>query len=238
MQDWKDETHYAYTSELKRIDWAWEFLRRSPDYFRDWKSFIDIWDDLLEDFPEGPYFADKKPNPKWFKDSRSKISHDNGEEELRAHHGSKWGLKMMIDPSELRIPIFAWRGSDDEGNLLTALDAHLSFDPPDSWSRKPGHVTFIVNLNLQARPQVQAIEKEIERLQSQMGVKPTKQRNREWTRYLRILDACISRSDNLEIAQIFFPNSPDLEGRTEASRAKAEAQEWATTRYRELLFLE
>lgn len=36
LADWRDPTSYAYTRDLTRDAWAWEFLRRSPAYRAAW----------------------------------------------------------------------------------------------------------------------------------------------------------------------------------------------------------
>ncbi|MDZ5696742.1 transcriptional regulator domain-containing protein [Chelativorans sp. M5D2P16] len=32
--DWRNEKAYAYTARLTRREWAWEFLRRNPEFRR------------------------------------------------------------------------------------------------------------------------------------------------------------------------------------------------------------
>lgn len=36
--DWRRDATYGYTDALPRRGWAWEFLRRDPDYRRTWPS--------------------------------------------------------------------------------------------------------------------------------------------------------------------------------------------------------
>lgn len=36
--DWRDVTAYAYTKDLTREGWAWEFLRRNPAFRKDLAS--------------------------------------------------------------------------------------------------------------------------------------------------------------------------------------------------------
>lgn len=36
--DWRDPASYAYTHDLTREGWAWEFLRRNPNYRRAWNE--------------------------------------------------------------------------------------------------------------------------------------------------------------------------------------------------------
>ena len=41
---------YARCAGLTRDQWAWEFLRRNPDYRRDYRAFIAIWRALEADY--------------------------------------------------------------------------------------------------------------------------------------------------------------------------------------------
>lgn len=36
--DWRDRESYAYTANFSLREWAWEFLRRNPDFVEDWKQ--------------------------------------------------------------------------------------------------------------------------------------------------------------------------------------------------------
>jgi hypothetical protein len=37
-QDWRSEAAYAYLNDLKPAELAWEFLRRNPEYQRDYRT--------------------------------------------------------------------------------------------------------------------------------------------------------------------------------------------------------
>lgn len=43
-------TDYTYTNNLNKEQWAWEFLRRNPEYQRDYKQFIHRWNTLEDHF--------------------------------------------------------------------------------------------------------------------------------------------------------------------------------------------
>ena len=36
--DWRSKESYAYTMNLTRLGWAWEFLRRNPDFQADYRK--------------------------------------------------------------------------------------------------------------------------------------------------------------------------------------------------------
>ena len=50
--DWRQAEAYAWCSELTAPEWAWQFLRRNPEYRADYAWFISVWRDL-----EGLYGA-------------------------------------------------------------------------------------------------------------------------------------------------------------------------------------
>jgi hypothetical protein len=46
--DWRRRETYEYTRGLPRRGWAWEFLRRNPDYRREWAPPADATIDTIE----------------------------------------------------------------------------------------------------------------------------------------------------------------------------------------------
>ena len=46
-------TDYSYTDNHHKEQWAWEFLRRNPEYQRDYKQFIHRWQTLESLFGKG-----------------------------------------------------------------------------------------------------------------------------------------------------------------------------------------
>ena len=43
FRDWTDPRDYAFTADLDPRQWAWEFLRRNPDYQAEWQAFHAVW---------------------------------------------------------------------------------------------------------------------------------------------------------------------------------------------------
>ena len=46
-------SEYSYTQKHNKEQWAWEFLRRNPEYQRDYKQFIHRWHTLEDLFGKG-----------------------------------------------------------------------------------------------------------------------------------------------------------------------------------------
>src|SRR6266481_10105419 len=47
-QEWRSETAYAYLNDLTPAELAWEFLRRNPEYQRDYRAAADATADQAE----------------------------------------------------------------------------------------------------------------------------------------------------------------------------------------------
>ena len=67
MPDWRHAEDYAFTADLTRHQWAWEFLRRNPDYRRRWAAFAATWRDLEAAYGSPP----NRDFPAWRQDPRA-----------------------------------------------------------------------------------------------------------------------------------------------------------------------
>src|SRR6266853_873970 len=47
-QEWRSEAAYAYLNDLTPAELAWEFLRRNPEYQRDYRTAADATPDQAE----------------------------------------------------------------------------------------------------------------------------------------------------------------------------------------------
>ena len=100
MPDCTDESHYLYTQDLTKAQWAWEFLRRNPDYQKDYQWFITQWHALEKDYGQSPDMDYQA----WKQDPRSyKIIDINSEQDgncavsddkllIECWMGYKWGF--------------------------------------------------------------------------------------------------------------------------------------------------
>jgi len=57
---------YALCATLTRDQWAWEFLRRNPEYQSDYRTFITLWRALEADYGAPPHrnFSQWKLDPR------------------------------------------------------------------------------------------------------------------------------------------------------------------------------
>jgi Proteobacterial transcriptional regulator-like domain len=119
MPDWKNPEDFVYTMHLSRDQWAWEFLRRNPDYRSDYAEFIAVWRELERDYGSPPDrdFNRWKADPRAYR-TETEPSGPEGclvEENrvlIECWMGAKWGFhKFPLDP-KIVAPVpekLSWR---------------------------------------------------------------------------------------------------------------------------------
>jgi hypothetical protein len=205
MPDWRRPETYAFTAHLTREQWAWEFLRRNPDYRRAWAAFAATWRDL-----EAAYGSPPNRNfPAWRQDPRAWVHAANCPEgECRVDQdkvliecalGARFGFhKFPPDPAD-DDPVGAgrltWRelGPEPVRELGTQDLADLGADP--------ALVALAFDLSRPLRDQIDQAKRQLQVLQRQRVRKGTLTlatvagRRVLWTCVLRLLDAEAAGAD-------------------------------------------
>jgi len=196
--DWRSSADYASCARLTRDQWAWEFLRRNPDYQSDYARFIAIWQALETDYGAPP----QRDFQRWKQDPRAygplpgaaPESLDDATGELcvvddervliECWMGAKWGFhKFPLDPARSTPP------TPDE----------LSWRPPPPVAPRPEgdvyRLDLAFDLALPLSPQFEAARRrlvsraaELRRSGLSAPLSVASQRAR-WERWLRLLDA-------------------------------------------------
>jgi len=125
--DWQDEAAYTRLRELDGAAWAWEFLRRNPDYQREWLAFHQTWQALEAAYgrpPDRDFCA-------WQKDPRAWVAADecNGDCRIDSDKvliecafGARWGFhKFPPDPRDdgaVSKGHLSWRERESHSLLL------------------------------------------------------------------------------------------------------------------------
>jgi hypothetical protein len=139
-------------ANLTRDQWAWEFLRRNPDYQADYRQFIALWRALEADYGAPPH----RDYPRWKRDPRAygplpgggSLDHATGERciaendriLLECWMGAKWGFyKFPLDPHRATPPgpdELSWRPppvsaipADPDFRLDLSFDLSLPLPP-------------------------------------------------------------------------------------------------------------
>lgn len=188
---------YAHCAVLSRDQWAWEFLRRNPDYQRDYQAFITIWRTLEADYGAPP----RRDFSKWKQDPRAYgplpgdteltapaselCTVDDDRVLLECWMGAKWGFhKFPLDPGRTTPP------NPDE----------LSWRPPPPASRidETYRLEIGFDLSLPLPPQLDAAKFRLIGRASELRRRglaaPLTVANQcaRWTRMLRLLDGTAS----------------------------------------------
>ncbi|MDO9222009.1 MAG: DUF6499 domain-containing protein [Thiobacillus sp.] len=185
---------YDYCASLTRDQWAWEFLRRNPDYHADYRQFITLWQALEADYGTPP----NRDYPRWKRDPRaygplpggSALASPSGELCIGENDriliecwmGAKWGFyKFPLDPARSTPP------EPDE----------LTWRPPPSPGTRPDasyRLDISFDLSLPLPPQLEAAKfrlvcRATELRRSGLAAPMTVANQRErWLRMLRLLD--------------------------------------------------
>jgi len=184
---------YAPCAGLTRDQWAWEFLRRNPDYQRDYRAFIAIWRALEADYgaPPNRDFSRWKQDPRAYGplpgDAELAVpgselcTVDDDRVLLECWMGAKWGFhKFPLDPAR----------------SAPATD-ELSWRPPphpDTPGDAPYRLDLTFDLSLPLPPQLEAakfrlVSRAAElRRQGLAAPKTVANQRARWTDMLRLLD--------------------------------------------------
>lgn len=145
----------AACAKLTRDQWAWEFLRRNPEYQSDYTHFITIWQSLEADYGAPPHrdFARWKLDPRAYGplndsefDALNTATGDlcigeNDRVLIECWMGAKWGFhKFPLDPAYPAPPSpaeLSWRPppapeprlTDDAYRLDIPFDLSLPLPP-------------------------------------------------------------------------------------------------------------
>jgi transcriptional regulator len=184
---------YAYCADLTRDQWAWEFLRRNPDYRTDYRRFIALWHTLEAIYGAPP----NRDFSKWKQDPRAYgplpgdaglaapegelCTVDDDRVLLECWMGAKWGFyKFPLDPERIAPgpDELSWRQPPQ----------------PDTPAEPPWRLDLTFDLSLPLPPQLEAakfrlVSRATElRRQGLAAPKTVANQRARWTAMLRQLD--------------------------------------------------
>jgi len=210
--DWRKEEEYTFTSSLDEHGWAWEFLRRNPNYWASWEEYESKAKQFQEKFGDD-----------WFKVEETKIylppkQKDETEREwsrrciesepefevlsLLDWHVQKWGLaSRLYDPEcsydELKRAVRFFSAMKFPKLISDPIELQGLlglFDPEKDPFPTVDSNLIVVAFDLQspANLQLEKATQILARAQTQRLNKIPRNRNRHeqaWNFYLRVLDA-------------------------------------------------
>jgi hypothetical protein len=222
MLDWRKSEDYAYTESLLIHGWAWEFLRRNPDYIRAWQAYIAAQVAMAAAVTNRRAAVDAR-NSAW-----TEVT-------------GRWGLVQPSDPSlnAEEVPILQWSTA---GRIHVGFvqDWHCHHDH-DRWPGYPSQVAISFDFRLPIEELIDTashILRDCERQLTEDGILPgllvgmPKGRIRldKYPLYLRLLDAQLAGATVYRMGKVL-----GLKSSTTASRALKAAEAIAAGGYKDLL---
>lgn len=160
--DWRRAADYAFTERLDGSGWAWQFLRRNPEYRTDYCGFSTTWQALEADYgtpPQRDFFRWKQDPRAWRAESEiagcgTEICPGEREQVLiECWMGAKWGFrKFPVDPDTDFPDHLTWR---EQPLTLARLGAGETV--PDTASR----VVLAFDLELPLDAQLEAARRQL-----------------------------------------------------------------------------
>jgi hypothetical protein len=192
QRNWRHSEDYAFTRELSPALWAWQFLRRNPDYRKDYEWFIDTWQALEADYGKAPErdFAHWKLDPRAYApqemtqdfcdEDRSCASPDGDQVLIECAMGAKWGFYKFPNSPDIEFPQvpekLIWREPDI---VLPAINAEPA----------PYEMDIRLDLRLPINGQLELLKQQMVVRRKQISSQGEGWNQQSLVRYLRLLDA-------------------------------------------------
>ncbi|MCU0833940.1 MAG: DUF6499 domain-containing protein [Gammaproteobacteria bacterium] len=235
MRDWRDPDAYAFTGGLTAAQWAWEFLRRNPDYRREWAVFVAVWRELEAAYGAPPH----RDFPAWRQDPRAWVhASDCPEGECRVDQhrvliecalGARWGFhKFPPDPAD-DDPVGAGRLVWREPSASEPIEVV----PQDrAWlGTDPARIALGFDLALPLREQIERAKRHLQMIQRQrvraglVRLATVANLGIHWTGLLRLLDAEAAGVDPTRLPAELAGRDPER-ARAEAHRLRDRGYRW------------
>lgn len=234
--DWRRAGDYAFTAELDCAGWAWQFLRRCPEYRNDFAWFIATWHALEADYGSPPardFFRWKQDPRAWRAEEEIRACAsdlcpgENNQVLIECWMGAKWGFrKFPIDPAVAFPDELAWR--EQSISVETASAESVSALPPE-------RIALEFDLGLPLEAQLEAARRKFALLRhglTKTGRLPplsVRQGAPIWRTWLRLLDALETGTDLPEVGSRLDIADP--------VKAAHQAQAMCAHGYRRMLLL-
>lgn len=225
MANWLNPDDYPFSSKRTSLrEWAWEFLRRNPEYRQDYANFIARVSDLEKKFGQDWKQQDsarenippKKPGESckaWR--FRCDVEGEKAQSlPLEQWYAQKWGLReRMGDPDQGITDYIIFITTSDFPRRIEILDhAHDLFqDQPIGEDSSGGEELFIrdglaliaFDLRIPVKKQITKAAKLLKAAKKRDGVKvkSVHKAKDKWAIYLRVLDGLAAGIGNAEIAK-------------------------------------
>jgi hypothetical protein len=229
--DWHCAEDYTFTKKLDNAGWAWEFLRRNPEYIHDWKVAVQQQQKFIEHQAGNKFNAHRNPYVMFDPPLPSDVSPDdwlmkegNEYHGPLAGYGKKWRLDGHIhDPTNASPPKFDQVAST---NLLDWEELGEYYTPVSECSdiqRQMGHIAVVgIDLSRTVDSIKSDLNKIITREKATRSVSKISQihpeKNSNWPVFLRILDAKRLKVSHAKIGAKLMPQMDEADAKSVISR--------------------
>jgi hypothetical protein len=199
LPDWRNPGDYSFPRNFPTYRWAWEFLRRNPDYREDWSTVLSRFRSKTGEFKD---YKDWKE--RLLRGERlvlaGELWSDNPDDPLfyfPVEEAEKWGLRVLVNPSTDHPADLGFH----PGGTMRVLEEGASLK-----SRGPAYPIVVFDLRYQLEPQFEAFAPRLEHVRKSLGIKLKQDKHKHhrklWLRYLRLLDADLDRRTPRQIADV------------------------------------
>lgn len=214
MPDWRDPSAYEFTRSLTTHQWAWEFLRRNPEYKKFWAEYQANWKPALDALIAAIPSSELKMRE--IQSLPEALPLRKLEERW-----TSFGLKFPVDPAEPASVALSAFFIRVEVHSIAVYDDHLTIEQLlNEWPGYPFklHLEFVLGLPLEAQLRIAA--KVLER-HREVAVrrelftpveipKGLRFRRGEFSTYLRILDGREAKASLETMGKVIRPDAADL----------------------------
>jgi hypothetical protein len=197
LPDWRNPADYSFPRNFPAYRWAWEFLRRNPDYRKDWSNALSRLRSKTGEFQEHEDWKERLRRGEHLVLIDELRTEDPGDPcfYLPVDEVEKWGLRVLVNPFTDHP---ADLGFHPGGTL------HVMKEGASLKSRGPAYPIVVFDLHYQLKPQLKELVPRLERVRKSLGIKlkqPKHKHHRDlWPRYLRLLDADLDGRTPKQIA--------------------------------------
>ncbi len=225
--NWRDAEDYAFTTGFSGGQWAWQFLRRNPDYQAEWRAFISTWRALERDYGRAPNrdFCQWKNDPRaWVPASECGAGDcriDQDKVLIECALGARWGFHKFPPDPAMRDAVgdgkLNWRENTIE---IQRVDVGHPLADDDA-----ARIALAFDLSLPLKAQIEQAKRLLQleqrgRVREGRILAPRAAAHaEEWRRYLRLLDAGASGASPSEM-RATWPDADIDADRVEADRLR------------------
>lgn len=216
VADWRDESRYPKRgAHLSPRRWAWEFLRRNPNYQAEWQTYCDTVASILAD--NGGDESAIEDDPRFLRSDPERLpGEDDAAWVARVGRGTQtpidtwcareWGLEgcQPIFPDPFSEPLLVSFSSSQRVRMTA------EWKSPTPTALQP-EMAFVIDFRKPIDGQIEALRRYAENHQKWLAEKgvvrtPDARNTRpEWPLYLRLLDAELAGiTDPDKIAPVLY----------------------------------